>query len=260
MLACGIDAGTALTKCVIIDGNEIVQGRGLAHSGANLPRSSRHALKEALKEAGCEEYDLSVIIRTGFGRFAIPFGHKNATETSCHAIGALWRYPGTRTVIDIGGQDMSAIRIDENGIVLDFAMNDKCAAGSGKFLEYLPDIVGITLDGLKEIELEKTEPVRITNACSVFTEQEIINHFERGESVEDILGGVFNSLARRGASLLNRIGIEDEVTFTGGVSQIRGIVKALSNLIKHDVNAGIDGVYIGALGAALIGLRGGTQI
>ena len=255
MLACGIDVGTALTKCVIMDGNEIVQGRGLVHSGANLPRSSRHALREALKEAGREEYDLSVVTGTGFGRFAIPFGHKNATETSCHAIGAVWRYPGSRTVIDMGGQDLTAIRIDESGAVLDFAMNDKCAAGSGRFLEALPDIVGITFDGLRDIDLEKTEPIKIANACSVFSEQEIINHFERGDAVENIIGGVFVSLARRCASLLNRIGIEDQVTFTGGVSQIRGVVKALSQLIDRDINAGVDGIYVGAMGAALTGLR-----
>jgi (R)-2-hydroxyacyl-CoA dehydratese activating ATPase len=255
MLACGIDVGTALTKCVIMDGNDIVQGRGLVDSGANLPRSSRHALKEALKEADCEEYDLSVIIGTGFGRFAIPFGHKNATETSCHAIGAIWRYPGTRTIINMGGQDLTAIRIDKSGMVLDFAMNDKCSAGSGRFLEVLPDIVGVPFDRLRDIELEKTDHIRIKNACSVFAEQEIINHFENGEAVEDILDGVFQSLARRCASLLNRVGLEEEITFTGGVSCIKGVVKALSELVGSDINAGVDGVYVGAVGAALTGLR-----
>lgn len=256
MLSCGLDIGTAQTKCVIIDGNKIVQGRGIVHSGANLARASRHALKEALTEADCEEYDLTIVTGTGYGRAAIPLSHKSATETSCHAIGSIYRYPGSRTILDMGGQDMSAIRIDETGAVLDFAMNDKCSAGSGRFLEALPDIVGMPFEEIRIIELEKTEPLRITNACSVFAEQEIINYFEHGEIVENILGGVFISLARRGASLLHRVGIQDEVTFTGGVSQVKGIARALSDLIEHDVNAGIDGVYIGALGAAILGLSG----
>jgi predicted CoA-substrate-specific enzyme activase len=156
----------------------------------------------------------------------------------------------------MGGQDLTAIRIDKNGAILDFAMNDKCAAGSGRFLEVLPDIVGITFDNLRDIELKNTNHIKITNACSVFAEQEIINHFENGVAVEDILGGVFSSLARRCASLLNRVGLENEITFTGGVSSIKGVVNALSKLVERGINAGVDGVYIGAMGAALIGLKG----
>ncbi len=237
-----------------MDGNRIVQGRGLVHSGPNIPRAARHALKAALKEAGCEEYDLSIVIGTGFGRFTIPFSNKSMTETSCHARGAVYRYPGTRTVLDAGGQDMTAIRIDSEGHVVDFAMNDKCAAGSGRFLESLTDILGLSIDELRNADITETDPLQVTNVCSVFAEQEILDYLEGGETVEDILGGVLFSIARRGASLLRRVGLEDEITVSGGVSHIRGVVKALETVLDRKVNSGIDGVFIGALGAALIGL------
>ncbi len=255
MLSCGIDAGSAQTKCVIMDGNRIVQGRGLAHSGCNLARAARHALKQALREAGCEEFDLTMIIGTGYGRFAIPFSHRSATEPWCHARGAVYRYPATRTVLDMGGQDTTAIRLDADGNVVDFAMNDKCSAGGGRFLESIADLLGMSMDGLGPIELSGSEPLQVTNVCSVFAEQEVLNFIEKGRAVDDILQGVFMSLARRGASLIRRVGIEEEITFTGGVSHIRGVAQALEAVLGYSVNSGIDGVHIGALGAALIGIE-----
>ena len=254
MLSCGIDVGSSQTKCVILDGNAIVQGRGLVHSGANLLRAARHALKEALTEAGCEEYDLTIAIGTGYGRFAIPFSHRTATEPSCHARGAAYRYPGTRTVLDAGGQNMTAIRTNAEGAVLDFAMNDKCSAGSGRFLESLTDLLGIPMAQLKEMQPPSEKPLLLTNVCSVLAEQEILNYLEGGKDSEEIVGGVFMALARRGASLLRRVGLEDEITFSGGLSHIRGMAAALSEVLGHSVNSGPDGVYIGALGAALMGL------
>jgi predicted CoA-substrate-specific enzyme activase len=256
MLACGIDVGSAQTKCVIVDGNRIVQGRGLVHTGANLTRASRHALKGALMEADCEEYDLTMVIGTGYGRYAIPFSHKSATETVCHAHGAIYRYPRTRTVLDMGGQDMTAIRVDAEGDVVDFAMNDKCSAGSGRFLESLADLLGMTISQLGQAGLSEGETLAVTNVCSVFAEQEVIDYLEQGKAEADLLSGVFMALARRGGSLLRRVGLEDEITITGGVSQVRGVVQGLEKILGRHVNSGIDGVYIGALGAALIGLEG----
>lgn len=254
MLSCGIDAGSALTKCIILDGNRIVQGRGVVKSGANLARASRHALREAIREAEVEEYDLTLVVGTGYGRFAIPFSNVRATETFCHARGSVFRYPGTRTILDMGGQDTTAIRVDLDGNVLDFAMNDKCSAGGGRFMESLADLLGMTITDLAQVELDPDVNLMVTNVCSVFAEQEVINYLEKKQPVGEILSGVFMSFGRRGASLLKRVGIEDEVTLSGGVSKIRGVVEALEKLLERGVNCGIDGEYIGALGAALIGI------
>jgi len=255
MLSCGLDVGSAQTKCVIMDGNRVVQGRGIVHTGSNLPRASRHAVKEALLECKRQEFDLSIIVGTGFGRFAIPFSHKSVTETICHAKGAAFRFPKTRTVLDMGGQDLIAIRVDDNGDVVDFAMNDKCAAGTGRFLESISTLLGIPMLELRSVDVTGTEPLMVTNVCSVMAEQEVINHLEGEKSMDEILGGVFAAVARRGASLVRRVGLEEEITFTGGVSQVRGIVQSLENILDVQGNVGIDAVYIGALGAALAGIE-----
>jgi predicted CoA-substrate-specific enzyme activase len=255
MLSCGIDAGSALTKCVIMDGNLVVQGRGVVKSGANLARAARHALRKALNEAQIEEYDLTMIVSTGYGRSSIPSSNINATETACQAQGAIYRFPGTRTILDMGGQDTTAIRIDADGNVLDFVMNDKCSAGAGRFMESLADLLGMTIDELAQRSLDPEPNLMVTNVCSVFAEQEVINYLEKGQPLDEILAGVFMSIARRGASLLKRVGIEDEVTLSGGVSKLRGVVEALERVLDRPVNSGIDAEYIGALGAALIGIE-----
>ncbi len=255
MLACGLDVGSVQTKAVIIDGNLVVQGRGITHSGANLARGARHAFDGALREAGCEEWDITFIMGTGYGRFNIPFSHDRATEPVCHARGAVHRYPGTRTVLDIGGQDTTAIKVDEQGNVLDFCMNDKCAAGTGRFLESTADLLGLRIDEIGELGLESAGGLLVTNVCSVLAEQEIINYLGRGTAVEDILAGVFAALACRGASLVRRVGVEEEITITGGVSRNRGMVMAIEERLGQSVNSGVDGVYVGALGAALLGLE-----
>jgi len=255
MLSCGVDVGSVQTKAVIIDGNYIVQGRGLVHSGANLARAAKHALQEALREADREEFDITYVMGTGYGRFLIPFAHSSATEPVCDGHGAIYRFPGTRTVLDIGGQDTTAIKIDSRGSVLDFAMNDKCGAGTGRFLEAAADLLGLTIDRISRTSLEAAPLADLSNVCSVLAEAEIISHLEQGKPVEEILAGIFDGLADRAVSLLSRVGIEDEVTITGGVSHNRAMVKAIENKLGRRVNSGVDGVYIGALGAAILGLE-----
>jgi len=237
-----------------MDGNSVIQGRGIVHTGARLNRAADHALNLALREAEVEEFDLTIIIATGFGRFAVPFSHWHATEPECNARGAIYRYPETRTVLDMGGQDMTAIRIDEEGNVLDFAMNDKCAAGGGRFLESLGDLLGMTIDQIRTFRDDPDEELPITNVCSVFAEQEIIDYLERGKPVGDILSGTFCSIAARGASLLRRVGLNPEITISGGIGHIGGVIGALEDIVGMKVNSGIDSVYIGAAGAALVGI------
>jgi len=255
MLSCGVDVGSVQTKAVIVDGNYIVQGRGLVHSGANLARAAKHALQEALREADREEFDITFVMGTGYGRFLIPFAHSSATEPVCSGRGAIYRFPGTRTILDIGGQDTTAIRIDSRGSVIDFGMNDKCGAGTGRFLESAADLLGLTIDQLSRASVEASPMADLSNVCSVLAEAEIISHLEQGKPVEEIIAGIFDGLADREVSLLSRIGIEDEVTLTGGVSQSRAMVKAIENKLGRRVNAGVDGVFICALGAAIIGLE-----
>ncbi|MFH1676455.1 MAG: acyl-CoA dehydratase activase [bacterium] len=250
-----MDVGSVQTKVVILDGNRVVQGRGLVHTGANLARAVRHAFKEALLEAGIAEWDITLVVGTGYGRFAIPFGHLRSTETLCHARGAIYRYPKTHTILDIGGQDMAAIRIDSTGNVKDFAMNDKCSAGSGRFLESTADLLRVPINEIGDLGTKSADSPVITNVCSVMAEVEILDRLEQGLPVEDIFAGVFGSLARRAASLLERTGIEEEITLSGGVGRYRGMSKALEDTLGRPVNSGVDGVYVGALGAALLGLE-----
>lgn len=255
MLACGIDVGSAATKAVIIDGNRVVQGRGRVNSGANLSRAARHAFLEACREAQCHEYDVTYILGTGFGRSNIPFSHSQATGTTCHARGAIFRYPETRTILDIGGQDTVAIRINEHGEVLDFCINDKCDAGNGRFIESVADLLNLSLSNIGELSLKADKKLEMANVCSVTGEVEIINYLEKGQDVEDIIAGIFATVADRASSLVRRIGIEEEVTLSGGVTANRGMVKALEEKLGVHINSGVDGVYIGAHGAALIALE-----
>jgi predicted CoA-substrate-specific enzyme activase len=255
MLSCGIDVGSVQTKAVIIDGNFIVQGRGRVHSGANLARAARHALQEALREAEIAEFDVTYFMGTGYGRFLIPFGDKIATEPVCHARGAIYRFPCTRTVLDIGGQDTTAIKVDSRGNVIDFVMNDKCAAGTGRFLEAVADLLNVSQDQMNEMGLKGSGTLQLTSMCSVLAEADIINHLEQGRPLEDIVACVFDGLANRAVGLLSRVGIEDEVTLTGGVSGNRAMVKAIEARLGRQLNTGVDGVYVGALGAAILGLE-----
>lgn len=259
MLACGVDVGTVQTKAVIVDGNRTVQGRGLVLSGANLARAARHALREALLEAEIAEYDVTYVMATGYGRHAVNFAHSCSTEPVCHAIGAVFRYPATRTVLDIGGQEMTAIKVDSEGKVLDFVMNDKCAAGTGRFIEAVAELLGMTLEEISETDIDDNSAAELTSVCSVLAETEITSFLEQGKPVSAILAGVFMGLANRAANLLSRIGAESEVTLTGGVSQNQAMVKSLERALGQKMNAGVDGVFIGALGAAILGLEKATN-
>ncbi len=255
MIVAGVDVGSTATKSILMDENGKVIARGLTNTGANVVKAAERVFDQALKMADVEEWDIAYTVGTGYGRFRVPFGDTHITEISCHAKGAFYLHPGTRTILDIGGQDTKAIKVGPKGEVIDFCMNDKCAAGTGRFLEAAAKVMDISLDDLGVISLKSKKPLRITNVCTVFVESEIISHLAWGKKPEDILQGVHNSISGRSSSLLRRVGLEPELTFTGGVSKNIGMVAALKEKLKIKINATEDSQYTGAIGAALFALE-----
>ncbi len=252
--AAGVDVGSTQTKAVIIDENRVVVGRSLTDTGANVLQAAENAYAVALEASGVEERQVEWIIGTGYGRYRVTFGNAQVTEISCHGRGAAHLFPGTRTVVDMGGQDTKAIRVNDNGEILDFCMNDKCAAGTGRFLGAAAAALDIPLDKLGPTALESERPVRISTTCTVFAESEVLSWLGKGKKIEDILWGVHTSIASRSAGLLRRVGLEDEMTFTGGVSRNPAMVRALEERLGKKLNSSEESHYCGALGAALFAL------
>lgn len=254
--AAGVDVGSTQTKAVVIDETLSIVGRALIDTGSNVTLAAEHAYEIALGQAHIDEDKEGVgfVIGTGYGRYRVTFGDDQTTEISCHARGATRMFPGTRTVLDMGGQDTKAIKVNQNGEVLDFSMNDKCAAGTGRFLGAAATALDIPLDDLGPTALRSDKPVRISTTCTVFAESEILAWLGKGKRAEDILLGVHQSVGSRAMALLRRVGIEDEVTFTGGVARNAGMVEVISNLLGFRVNYGEESHFMGALGAALFAM------
>jgi predicted CoA-substrate-specific enzyme activase len=256
--AAGVDVGSTQTKAVILSDERQIVGRALINTGAFVSQAAERAFQEAVQNAGIAPSDVSYVVGTGYGRYKVNFGNAQITEISCHARGAKFLFPNTQTVIDMGGQDAKGIRVGENGDVKDFVMNDKCAAGTGRFLSNAADTLGLTLDQIGPISLEAKKPVRLSTVCAVFVESDIMSYLAEGKTVPDILGGVHSAIAARTVALVRRVGIEPEVAFTGGVSRNLGMVKALEEKLQLHVNVCDDSHYIGAIGAALFALERAT--
>lgn len=248
----GVDIGSTTAKCVILADGRVV-GKSLAPVGVDLVKDAERALEAALVDARIGRSDVAFITGTGYGRYKVSFGQLVVTEISCHARGANFLFPGTRLVVDIGGQDTKAIRINEKGEVVDFAMNDKCAAGTGRFLEICANALGYEIGEIGALSLQAKRAVKVTSTCTVFAESEVTSYVSRGKDPKDILAGLHASITNRTLSLMQRVGIEPEVTFTGGVSQNGGMVRALHRRLGTPVNVSPLSQYIGALGAALHG-------
>jgi predicted CoA-substrate-specific enzyme activase len=251
----GVDVGSTQTKAVIVDGGRRIVARALIATGANVSRAGERAFAAACEAAGLDRPAVGYVVGTGYGRYKVTFGDAQITEITCHARGAHFLFPATRTVIDMGGQDTKAIRVHPDGSVVDFSMNDKCAAGTGRFLSAAADVTGIGLDEIGPVSLRATAPVRLTSVCTVFVESDIMSYLAQRKTVEDILGGVHRAIATRTMALVRRVGVEDEVTFTGGVSRNVGMVRALEGLLGRPLNVSPDGHFMGALGAALFALE-----
>jgi (R)-2-hydroxyacyl-CoA dehydratese activating ATPase len=232
--ASGVDVGSTQTKAVIIDEARTIVGRSLIATGANVVRAAENAFRAALEEGELPADAVRYVVGTGYGRYKVEFGDAQVTEICCHARGAAVMFPATRTVLDMGGQDTKAIRIAPGGDVLDFCMNDKCAAGTGRFLQSAAAALGIPLDELGPRALAGHKPVEITTTCTVFAESEVLSWLARGKKLEDILAGVHRSIAARSIALLRRVGVEEQVTFTGGVARNRHLHGWRGPQSRHD--------------------------
>jgi predicted CoA-substrate-specific enzyme activase len=255
LYAAGVDVGSTQTKAIILDERRAVAGRALRSTGARIVDSAEAALRDAAADAGIDRSKIAYVVGTGYGRFKVTSGDAQITEISCHARGAHFFFPGTRTVIDMGGQDTKAIRVSPEGEVLDFAMNDKCAAGTGRFLGTSAEVLALSLDEIGPLALTGTEPVRMSSVCTVFVESDIMSYLAQKKTVENILAGIHRAIATRTASLVRRVGIEPETTFTGGVSRNTGMVKCLEEVLSVRLNVSPESHYMGALGAAIFALE-----
>ncbi len=256
----GVDVGSLTTKSVVVL-NGTIAGYSLIPTGIHTEESGLTALQRALEVAKLNREDLKYIVATGYGRISAPYANKTVTEITCHARGAHYLHPSTRTIIDMGGQDCKAIRLDKDGNVIDFAMNDKCAAGTGRFLEVMANVFKVKLDDLGPLALKAKEVVPMSSTCTVFAESETISLLARGEKPENILKGIHHAIANRVSGMFSRVGIESDVFFSGGVAKNVGMKAALEEVLKAKIVAPeYDPQLVGALGAAILAKTYGSKV
>ena len=247
----GIDSGSTSTDVVILDKEKKIVAGIVLPTGAGAAIGAERALSEALKEAKLNREDIDALVTTGYGRTAIQEGDKSITEITCHAKGAHYLDPQVRTVVDIGGQDSKVIRIDENGAVENFVMNDKCAAGTGRFLEMMARTMEMDLDHMSQAGLTYKEDITISSMCTVFAESEVVSLIAQNKATDDIVHGLNKAVATKTAALAKRVGGKEKYMMTGGVSKNKGLVKTLEEKLGTSLVIHKDAQLCGALGAAL---------
>lgn len=240
-----------MTKVVLTDGKGNVLSAIKGPTGPEHRQLANEVMRQALQQAGLQIEDISCVVATGYGRLNVPFADLHITELSCHARGVSTFFPNVRTAIDIGGQDAKCLKIND-GKLIDFVMNDKCAAGTGRFLELTAAALGITLEDMGSISLRATKKIQLSSLCTIFAQQEVIALLSRGEKLENILAGLHDALASRIAGLARRIEIKPDVVLTGGVAKNIGMVKAMSESLGCQVLVPEEPLITGALGAAIL--------
>ncbi len=251
MIFAGVDVGSMSAEAVLLKDDEMIASSIIVVK-PNPVDSATTVMDTVLEEANLRLKDITFCVSTGYGRERIPFAQHNISEISCHGKGARWANPRVHTIIDVGGQDCKAIRVDEAGDLKDFVMNDKCAAGTGRFLEGIAKTFGVPVSELGQMALEGDDPVPISSICTVFTQFDVMVHLGEGQSMQNVALGVAETLATRVNRLVAKVGIEDEVCVTGGVAKNAAVVKALERVIGRQVcDLGVDPQIVGALGAAL---------
>jgi predicted CoA-substrate-specific enzyme activase len=247
----GIDVGSTMTKVVIL--NEGIVASIIGPTGPEHRRLANQVMEKALKKAAVSFQAMTYIVSTGYGRINVPFADRQFTEITCHAKGVVSLFPEAKTVIDIGGQDVKGIKIDGNGKIIDFAMNDKCAAGTGRFIEVIADTLGVSLDEVGDLSLQSKNPAKISNICTIWAQQEVAASLAEGVPIFDLLAGVHQSLADRIIRMVNRLKVEEAIIVTGGGGKNRGLLKTLSEQLGYQILVPKEPLITGALGAALLG-------
>ncbi|AVX21513.1 CoA-substrate-specific enzyme activase, putative [Carboxydocella sporoproducens DSM 16521] len=250
MYFAGVDVGSTMVKAIIINQTGEILARAMLPTSWQPQVFGETVLEKAVEQAGIDRNDLKYIIGTGYGRTVLPFIHEAITEITCHGKGASFLYPQNDLVIDIGGQDSKAIKINPHGKVLNFVMNDKCAAGTGRFLQMIVANLGMEIEQIHGIKT--VEPVAINSMCAVFAESEIIGLMTAGIARERIIWGVFRAITSRITGLVAAMEPFNRVTFTGGVARLRGMQKMLAEFLGKPVDVPLEPHLIGALGAALL--------
>lgn len=253
MTYAGIDIGSTMTKVVILGEREEALAEIIGPTGVEHRHLALDVLDQALAKAALDFDDLTAIVATGYGRISCPFADKQITEITCHGRGVRALFPKVHTVIDIGGQDSKGIKLDDEGRVVNFIMNDKCAAGTGRFLEVISDTLGIQLAEMGAISLEANGFVQISNTCTVFAEQEVTSRLAEGVAVPEIVAGLHEAIAGRVVNMVRTLGVEPDVVVTGGGAKNIGLTKAIERKIGFIVHVPKEPFLTGALGAALIG-------
>jgi len=251
----GVDVGSTATKLVLMDGDRVVAGKA-APAGVNYRQTASRLLADALEEARREPGEIEYMVATGYGRRMVDFADEVVSEITANAAGARWltrgRAAAVRTVVDVGGQDSKAISLDEAGSVVNFAMNDRCAAGTGRFLEMMGRVLEVEIERFGELALQATEPVRISSLCAVFAESEVISILSQGGRIPDIIAALHESIAKRVGAMVKRIGVEEAVLFDGGPARNGGLAGALERELGVELIVPPEPQLSTAIGAAAI--------
>jgi (R)-2-hydroxyacyl-CoA dehydratese activating ATPase len=251
VIAAGCDIGSLTAKAVIMDDSRIV-GSALIPSSSNPEKSAGQVMDMALASAGLSMADVGFCVGTGYGRDRIPFAGKAVSEIACHARGARWLLPTVKTIIDIGGQDCKAIRLDDRGGVARFVTNDKCASGTGRFLEVMARLLGVGLEELGSISSKSVSPVTLAATCTAWAQAEVIVHLNTNTPRPDLAAGINSAMAARVAILAKSVGVEKDVCMTGGVAKNQGVVGAMEKQLNVPIRRlRVDPQIMGALGAAV---------
>ena len=252
MITLGIDSGSLATKGVALGDNKEILGAVVDLTGGRSRQSGERVYHQVLEAAGIKESDVDFVVTTGYGRENLPFSGKNVTEITCHAAGVNFLFPDAATILDIGGQDSKVIRIDGMGRVENFIMNDKCAAGTGRFLEVIAKALEVELGDLGAISQQTDKNVEISSMCTVFAETEVVSLVADDTPVPEIVRGVHNVIVERGEILLEKIGLMPPVAMSGGVALNIGVVKELEKRLGLELQISDNPQITGALGAAVI--------
>jgi predicted CoA-substrate-specific enzyme activase len=251
MTVAGVDIGAVATKVAILAGGQL-KAYHILPTGVDGSRAARRALKLAVAEAGCPRGDVDFIVSTGYGRRVFSEADKTVTEITAHAEGAKMVCPEARTIIDIGGQDSKVISLSEEGQVANFMMNDKCAAGTGRFLEVMSRVLHVRVSDMGELALRSASPAKINSMCTVFSESEVISLLTNGRAREDIAAGLCESVGRRVSGMVRYVGVKERVVFTGGVAKNVGMIAALQKELGTKLLIPPEPQIVGALGAAVV--------